>query len=183
MGYGHVLSPATFIFSSQFLPLPPVHVYDCSTLGTLFAEGLGVALLALLTDDATARLPEFVSRFAERVERESPNRETGTLLLTCGFILLGLRYDKDVIRTLFKGVQQMRESSTYQSILDEGRDKGRTEGRVSARQEDLVALLQERFGPVNAEIETRIRGCSDPLRLQAALRRALYIATPDELEI
>ena len=149
----------------------------------LFAEGIGASLLALLTDEAAPRLPEFVNRFAERVEQECENREDRNLLLTCGFILLGLRYDKEVIRALFKGVQQMRESSTYQSILDEGRDKGRVEGVVAARQEDLLALLEERFGSVPRQTEVRIRGCLDPLRLQAAIRKVLHLSSPDDIEL
>ncbi|MDB5313162.1 MAG: hypothetical protein JWO38_7364 [Gemmataceae bacterium] len=149
----------------------------------LLAAGLGAAPLALLTDDAVPRLPELVTRFADRVDREAPDRDAGNLLLTCGFILLGLRYDKDVIRTLFAGVQRMKESSTYQSILDEGRDEGLARGIVAARQEDVMALLQERFGTVPPEIESRVRAATDPTRLQAALRQVLRIDSPDELQL
>jgi predicted transposase YdaD len=145
----------------------------------LLAGGLGAAPLALLTDDAAPRLPELVARFSERAEREAPNPGVTNLLLTSGFILLGLRYDKAVIRTLFAGVQRMRESSTYQAILDEGR----AEGLVLARQEDLLTLLQERFGPVSPELETRIRATTDPARLQAALRQVLRINSADELAL
>jgi hypothetical protein len=73
----------------------------------------------------------------------------------------------------------MRESSTYQAILDEGR----AEGLVLARQEDLLTLLQERFGPVSPELETRIRATTDPARLQAALRQVLRINSADELAL
>lgn len=127
------------------------------------------------------------SRFTERVSREAPDQNTANLLSSCCFILLGLRYDKEVIRTLFKGVRQMRESSTYQSILDEGRDegltRGRVEGLVSARQEDLLALLHERFGSVAPEIQAKVLANSDPIRLQAALRQVLRIASPNELPL
>lgn len=153
----------------------------------LLAGGLGATPLALLTDDAVPRLPELVDRFAARVVRESPTPADASLLLSCGFILLGLRYDKAVARTLFYGVQQMKESSTYQAILEEGRDEGRTEGRteeaVAARQQILLEQLQERFGAVPPEVEARVRATTDLARLRAALRQVLHISAPDELAL
>lgn len=140
---------------------------------------LGAAPLALLTDDAESRLPQLVNRFAERVTRETPTPADASLLLSCGYILLGLRYDDAVAATLFQGVQKMRESSTYQAILEEGRDKG----SVAARQEDVLALLQERFGTVPPEVEAKVRATTDVAKLQTALRRVLHIAAPGELPL
>lgn len=149
----------------------------------LLTTGLGTTPLALLTDDAAPRLPELVKRFAERIEREEPSTERASLLLSAGFILLGLRYDKAVARSLFTGVQKMRESSTYQAILEEGREEGRDEGRIQTRQEDLFTLLQERFGAVPPEVEARIRATTDPVRLHAAVRQVLRINAPDEIPL
>ena len=149
----------------------------------LLAAGLGTAPLALLTDDAAPRLPELVDRFAERVEREAPGQGTADVLLTCGYILLGLRYDKEVIRTLFTGVQHMRESSTYQAILEEGWEKGVAAGELRVRRADLLDLLRQRFGTVSPEIEARIRAASDPARLGAAVRQVFTIGSPDELSL
>jgi hypothetical protein len=73
----------------------------------------------------------------------------------------------------------MKESSTYQAILEEGRE----EGLVRAHREDVLALLQERFGTVPPEVEARVRAASDPIRLQAALRQVLRITRPDEITL
>jgi predicted transposase YdaD len=150
---------------------------------TLLKGKLGAAPLALLTDDAESRLLKLVDQFADRVVRESPTIAEANLLLSCGYILLGLRYDEALANLLFHGVQKMRESSTYQAILREGRDEGRAEEAVTARQEDLLALLQERFGPVPPEVEAKVRATMDVTKLQAALRRVLHIAGPDELPL
>jgi hypothetical protein len=160
----------------------PVRLWELPA-DLLLAAGLGVTPLALLTDDAAPRLPELVGRFAERAERDAPNPDTASLLLSCGFILLGLRYDRAVSRALFAGVQRMRESSTYQAILDEGRAEGRVEEATRARQEILVVQLQERFGVVPPEVEARVRAVTDPVRLQAALRAVLRINSPAELPL
>lgn len=40
------------------------------------------------------------------------------------FILMGLRYESAMVQTLLRGVGQMRESTTYQAILEEGKAEG-----------------------------------------------------------
>lgn len=143
----------------------------------LLATGLGTTPLALLTDDATNRLPEVVNRFAERAIRESPTVDAGNLLLSCAFILLGLRYDEAIARAVFRGVQRMRESTTYQGILREGR----VEGRVDTRRDDILLILRTRFGPLPANVEARVRATADDAQLEAALVRAIQVAKPEEL--
>ena len=69
----------------------------------------------------------------------------------------------------------LNDSSTYQAIL--------REGAAAARQEDLLTLLQERFGTVPPDVESRIRSTTDLNRLQAALRQVLHISAPDEIQL
>jgi hypothetical protein len=145
----------------------------------LLAGGLGAAPLALLTDDAGPRLPQVASRFADRVTGEAGSVEAENRLLSCAFLLLGLRYDGAVARALFHGVEKMRESSTYQLILEEGRE----EGAVRNGQANLLALIEERFGAVPPEVEARVRAVTDPARLQAALRQVLRVAAPADLPL
>jgi hypothetical protein len=157
----------------------------------LLGCGLGATPLALLTDDAAPRLPHVVARFADRVQREANTADEANVILSCAYILLGLRYDDTVAQSLFRGVQTMRESSTYQAILREGRTEGRTEGRdegrneglVLARQEDLLEVLRERFQIVPAELEARVRATTDPERLRSALRHAFHISSPAEIQL
>ena len=73
----------------------------------------------------------------------------------------------------------MTESTTYQWILEEGQGLGIIQGEQTA----LLTLLEERFGSVPPQVEERIRASNDPGRLQAAIRQAIRIATPDELRI
>ena len=47
-----------------------------------------------------------------------------------GYMLLGLRYDKEMSRGLFKGVRNMRESTFYQVILEEGEAIGEAKGEA-----------------------------------------------------
>lgn len=147
----------------------------------LLATGLGTTPLALLTDDAAPRLPEVVGRFAERALRESPTPDAGNVLLSCAFLLLGLRYDEAVARAVFQGVQRMRESSTYQGILREGRVEGRVEGRIEEGRDSILLVLRTRFNSVPTDVENRVRATTDPAALQAALVRAVQVSKPEEL--
>lgn len=142
----------------------------------LMSGGLGTTPLALLTDDAEPQLPRLVARLAERVRREAATPTAANLLLSCGYIMVGLRYDDAIADALFHGVQQMEESSTYQAILRRGRAEERAE-----RQNDLIAQLRERFGAVPPEVEARIRATTDPDKLRNAFLQVLHVASPADL--
>jgi hypothetical protein len=149
----------------------------------------------VLADDAAPRLQTVVTRLAERVDRDAGSTAAANLLLSCGFILSGLRYDDAVSRAVFAGVQKMRESSTYQGILREGRAEGRVEGRIEGRiegrvegavialQDALLDQLAEKFGTVTSELEARVRATTDQDRLRAALRQILHIKAAAELTL
>lgn len=161
----------------------------------LLAGGLGATPLALLTDDAAPRLPDVVARFADRVHRETTTTDAANLIFSCAYILLGLRYDDVVAKSLFRGVQTMRESSTYQAILREGRNEGRSEGRnegrneglaegaILTRQEDLLTVLQEKFQVVTPEVVAKIRATTDLERLRAAFRQALHVTSAADIQL
>jgi len=99
------------------------------------------------------------------------------MLLSSGFILMGLRYDKAVARSLFMGVQKMRESSTYMAILEEGEERGVVKGEQDA----ILTILEERFGSVPQAVSERVRAVGDAERLRAAIRQAIRVTSPDDL--
>ena len=107
----------------------------------LLAGGIGVAPLALLTDEAEGRLRELVDRLGGRCDAEGLPPGVRDGLLTAGYLLLGMRYDEDVIQNAFIGVRGMKESVTYQAILREGRQ----EARLEERRQSILAILSERF--------------------------------------
>jgi predicted transposase YdaD len=51
----------------------------------------------------------------------------------------------------------MRESSTYQAILEEGRKEGRKEGQAKAGQRLVLRLGTKTFGPATEKFETAVR--------------------------
>ncbi len=54
---------------------------------------------------------------------------------------MGLRYDRALIEQLLQEVRGMKESVTYQAIVEEGVAKGREEGVVKGRMEEARRIL------------------------------------------
>jgi predicted transposase YdaD len=91
--------------------------------------------------------------------------------LSLHFLLLGgLRYNPEKIlgligRATMIPLEQLKESSFYQYILQEGREEGREEGRLEGRLEGLASVLllqiQHRFGTPSSELVKKINAADD----------------------
>jgi predicted transposase YdaD len=107
-----------------------------------------------------------ILQLAERLEREAVGDQADRLLTTA-YILTGLRLKApNDVRQLFQGVSiAMRESVTYQAILEEGREEGRKEGekkgwkegRIQELHRVILRLGQRRFGEAGETIRVRLR--------------------------
>jgi hypothetical protein len=138
---------------------------------------LGIVPLAVL-----ARLPKdvpleqglagVVARLCERLLREAPS-EKFAKLLTSAYVLTGLRLPRERAWTLFRGVQGMHESDTYQAILDEG--------RLDEKQKTVLRLGQRKLGPPPDSVVTVVKGIADLERLDRLQERLFDVATWQEL--
>lgn len=151
------------------------------TAEQLLTGGLGTAPLGLLTDDAQEHLPALVRRLADRAASEIAEPQARDRFLAGSSILLGLRYDSGVAQALFAGVQGMEESSVYQMLVQRGVEKGRAEGRVEELHLTLRTLLEQKFGGIAPELESRVQQTADTDKLRAAIRQVLTIQSPADL--
>ncbi len=71
----------------------------------------------------------------------------------------------------------MKESVTYQAIVEEGEVKG----KVEARQEVLLQLGRKRLGMPDPSSETALRSITDPDRLTRLIDALLDVSSWDEL--
>lgn len=94
---------------------------------SVLAGGLGTLPLAPITAADAGILPEIIGRMTERLDRESSTPDAADAW-TATFVLLGLRYPPEVGIQLLKGVRKMKESSTYQWIVEEGLAEGIAKG-------------------------------------------------------
>ena len=96
----------------------------------LLMGSLALIPLALISAVTEVDLPGIIQRIGQRLSGRR-QRRLAERVWAASFILLGLRYSSALAAQLFRGVLTMKESSTYQMILEEGRAEGRTEGAVS----------------------------------------------------
>src|SRR5205085_1945749 len=93
------------------------------------AGGLGMVPLAPLGEVRQEDLPALVATMKRRMGRQVPPSGAAELW-SATYILMGLRYQESLIQRLLQGVVAMKESVTYQAILEEGKAEGKAEGRA-----------------------------------------------------
>ncbi len=107
-----------------------------------FLEGglatLPLAPLAKVSDD---QLPQVIEAMSKRVSSETPQAEQGALWAST-YLLLGLRMKPNEAAELLRSISAMRESTTYQAILEEGRQEGRQEGLQKGLQTGLLQGME-----------------------------------------
>jgi hypothetical protein len=133
---------------------------------------LGTLPLAPLADVSEAALPGVLRRMDERLSREATPPDAA-MLWTATYLLMGLRYPREVATQLLQGVRGMKDSVTYQAILEEG------EAREARR--ILLRMGQKRFGPPGEAIVAAIDGITDREQVEALTERLLDVSSWDEL--
>jgi predicted transposase YdaD len=122
----------------------------------LLRGGLGTLPLAPISAVTEAQLPGLVRRMEKHLQgRRQKDVEQ---VWSATFILLGLRYSRGFAQQLLRGVQSMKESSTYQAILDEG--------RAEEARKILVRLGSPHFGAPDAAVMAALEGITDLGRLE-----------------
>ncbi len=156
--------------------------------------GLGTLPLAPLADVPPETLLEVIRRMDARIDAETSAGEAEELWAAV-YLLMGLRYAPSLARQLLQGVRNMRESATYQAILEEGaaigeargEARGRVEGEVRGKVEEardvLLRLGRQRFGPATEDVRSAIETLADVDRLNRLIDRLLVVESWDELLI
>ena len=140
------------------------------------AGSLGLVPLAPLGDVGPPDLPAVIARMKQRLEREAPPRQAADLW-SAAYILMGMRYERALVQRLLQGVLTMKESVTYQAIIEEGEAKG------EAKEARKMIFLQGRskFGKPSAEAEAALNALSDVSQLEALGVRLLRASSWEEL--
>jgi predicted transposase YdaD len=139
---------------------------------TILAGGVGTLPLAPLCNVSRRALPGVIRRMEERIRGETSSAEAATLW-TSTFLLMGLRYPPAVAAQLLQGVRAMKESSTYQAILDEG--------RAEEARKVLLLLGNDKLGPPDTETRAALEAITDVNRLERLLQRLLQVSGWREL--
>lgn len=158
-------------FSFEILRLwkQPIKPFLTGGLGTLPLAPLCRMPGGAKVEDA---LPGILRQIDERLRAEA-GPEEARKLLAATYVLIGLRMPAELAAPMFQGLQLMRESSTYQLILDEG--------RVAALQKVILRLGRIRFGPPDEAMLNAVNSITNGDRLERMSDRVLTAATWQEL--
>jgi predicted transposase YdaD len=144
--------------------------------GPLLAGGLGTLPLATVSAVTEAELPGIIERMQRRLSGRRARRQAQRIW-AASYILLGLRYSPGLAAQLFRGVVTMKESSTYQAILEEGRG----EGAMHEARKLLRLVGDDAFGPPDARTAAAIDRIHDLSRLEELCKRARAATNWQEL--
>jgi predicted transposase YdaD len=142
----------------------------------LLTGPLGTLPLAPLGATRRTALPGLLRAMDQGFEQEATVAEAGRLRVVT-YTLLGLRYPPDLADQLMPGIQSMRDSSTYQAIVDEGRAEGRAEGERRL----LLLVGESRLGPPDEVTRSKLDGIADADVLERLARRLLTVSSWAEL--
>jgi predicted transposase YdaD len=148
---------------------------------TLLTGGLGtlpLAPLGQLPQGTTPEesLPPVIGRLVERMTAELPQAEAARLL-TAAFVLAGMRLSRETAIQMFQGVRAMKDSTTYQYIVDEGV----AIGRVQEARDFLLLVGRDRFGEPDAATEVALQAITSLDRLHQLGRRLVTASGWQEL--
>ena len=139
--------------------------YRCLRVWQVPAEqwlsgGLGLLPLAPLGDIRPGDLPAIIAQMKKRLA-PTPARLKAELW-SAAYILMGVRYERALIQRLLKGVISMKESVTYQAILEEGK----IEGEIKEARRILLLLGRQQFGEPSAKVHAALEALTDVNRLE-----------------
>ncbi len=140
----------------------------------LLTGGIGLLPLAPISAVTEAELPGIIRRVGQRLGGRRARRHAQAVW-GAAYILLGLRFGPALSAELFRGVVSMKESSTYQAILQEGRAEGRAEGLTLGAVAEARKVLRfqgdDLFGAPDAATAAAIERLDNLERLEELLRR------------
>jgi predicted transposase YdaD len=132
----------------------------------LLQGGLPLLALAPISAVTEADLPDIIQEMERRLSSRRAWKQA-PVVWAAAYILFGMRHSPVLAEQLFRGVLSMKESSTYQAILDEGR----TEGAVTEARKLLRIFGDSRFGPPDAQTATAIERIPDLAQLEDLCQR------------
>ena len=129
--------------------------------------GISVLPLAPMSNVGRDQLPRVIKRMEERFATLPDVTRVGELWTTTK-LLMGLRYNTALVDKLLQGVRAMKESVTYQAIVEEG--------RLARARDDIRRIGERKFkGPPPENIQNTLESLTDEEQLGRILDRVLDV--------
>jgi len=135
--------------------------------------GPGLAALSVLTDEASRDLKSAVGQLADFAKDRTADDTELKSIMNASYMLCGLRYPSGMAKAIFKGLNMlMEDSTTYQDILNEGRNE---EGKAV-----LLSLATQRFGIPSPERAERLQSVNELSKIRSLTQTLLIAADWDD---
>jgi len=152
-----------------------VRVWELSP-EVLLTGGLGMLPLAPIGRASREELPTILDQVDRRLEGITASEAADARI--SAYVLLGLRYPVEVGRQLLMGVRQMKESVTYQAILEEGAAMAQAIDKNQVRLEELKSMIlrlgqRRHFGVPDVLALRMLESITDVQKAEAILERVV----------
>jgi predicted transposase YdaD len=148
---------------------------------SLLTGGLSLLPFAPIAAVKMSELRDVIARMGRRIDAEATSDAEAAELWVATFVLMGLRYNRDLNAQLLQGVRRMKESVTYQAIVEEGIEVGQRIGEIRGEITALIRFGSKRLGQPSEETVTRLRAIDSAERVEALLDRLSDVETWDDL--
>ena len=140
---------------------------------SVLAGGLGTLPMAPVAQLAGMEPEEVIRRMHERLDRQSSKVAADLWCSTAN--LMGLRYRREEMSYLLRGIEMMKESIFYQMVLEEGEATGEARGEARGKAEEarriLLILGRDRWGEPDPLVVEAIESLDDLGRVEALVKR------------
>ena len=143
----------------------------------LLSGGLSLLPFAPIARVTEAQIPGVIAKMEARIEADATNETEAAELWVATNVLMGLRYNSVFKEQVLRGVRRMRESITYQEILEEGR----IEGELQEARRMVLRAGFRRLGMITAINEARIKAITSLTVLEGLLDRIFDVETWEDL--
>ncbi len=152
--------------------------YDVVRIWEIPAEsflhrGVGSLPLAPIGKLDRIDLPFVLNEINVRLSRKSVSSSLADELWAATSILMGLKYEKQFVRSLLAEVRRMKESVTYQIILEEG--------ALAEARKMLLEIGSDILGAPNSRVKNIVAKKEDVQELEQLVRRIHKTASWEEL--
>ncbi len=142
----------------------------------LLSADLALLPLAPIANVSLEEIPTVIEKMEKRFAELSSDTDRKDFW-TSTYLLMGLKFSKTEAYEFLKGISAMKESTTYQAILEEGAEKG----RVEEARRLVLKIGSKKFGSVKPDVEYLINQKSDLAEIERLHERLMDVSSWDEL--
>ena len=147
----------------------------------LLTGGLSLLPFAPVADVTPAELAQIIRHMEARIDAPLPDDDEAGQFWTAAYVLMRLRYNRAFNAPLLQGVRRMKESVTYQAIVDEGVEQGLERGRLEEAHRLALRAAARRLGPAPTTAQAALEAVTVLETLESLMDRLFEVESWEEL--